>query len=121
MKSEQTLEKNINLIEKLLLGKNSYEGWFSTWDDSIDYIVKYEIGKITLKESRSELAKYEGKIEVIVNELWIGNRDLDTWEGVYGWDDIPESAWDDIRDDITMNLEKFLPHIWLDVDFTSNL
>lgn len=121
MESEEIISKNINLIRKLLVGKNHYEGWFSNWDDTIDYIVKYDIGEITLKETNIKIEnyKYEGKIEVIVNELWVGNRDFDTWERMYGWDDIPESAWDDIRDNITMNVEKFLPHLWLDVDFTS--
>lgn len=119
MELQQNINKIINLIRKLLNGKNHHEGWFSNWDDPIDYIVKYEIGEITLKESRSAIAKYEGRIEVIVNELWVGNRDFDTWERMYGWDDIPESAWEDIRDNITINVEKFLPHLWLEVDFTS--
>jgi len=119
MESKLLIEKKIELIKKLLKGKNKYQGWFSNYDDYTDFIVKYKIEKITLKKSTIHSFSYMGDIDVKVEELLIGSSDFDEWEIVYGWDDIPESSWDKVSEDITSDINDILPQVFLGVNFTS--
>lgn len=120
MESNKTLEKLLEQIKLFLKNKNTYEGWFYNYDQNYDFIVKYKIEDINIwKVDNDKLCNYEGYMSVKVNELWVGISEDDEWERSYGWDDIPETSWDDVKDDILDLINKFLPQICVDIHFTS--
>lgn len=120
MKTEKITQALLNQIKVLIGNKDRYEGWFLNYDDDYDFIVKYKIESIRVwKVEDDKLCKYEGFISVKVNELLVGISEQDEWERMYGWDDIPETSWDYVKEDILSIVEKLIPQICLDVDFTS--
>jgi hypothetical protein len=114
---------------------NEYEGiFFQPWDEGYqDYVIKFNITKVTIwstegYEERDPFLRsiyhpkpdslFEGTVYVKVDRLLVGDKRRDSWERMYGEDDITETAWDDFKDYISDTILKWLPKVNVDVDIT---
>ena len=130
------LPQNHSMIEaiKYAVG-NEYEGiFFQPWDEGYqDYVIKFNITKVTIwstegYEQRDPFLRsiyhpkpdslFEGTVYVKIDRLLVGDKRRDSWERMYGEDDITGTAWDDYKDYISDTILKWLPKVNVDVDIT---
>jgi hypothetical protein len=95
----------------------------NTFDEvTLDVSIEYHVEKSVVWKSKLEnmafyqgfRTEYEGTIYIIVDRLLVGLKDEDTWERMYGYDDIPEYIWDDLKETIWGQVKKYFD---TDVDF----
>ena len=119
--------KTLEMVYNIHKNTKKYEGWFTNpYDDyGVDFIVDFSVKKVELwnnaldDESREILqgeCLYEGVIHIKINKILIGYEASNDWEQVYYEDDLPERAWDDLKENVQEDVSNFLPHICLDVN-----
>jgi hypothetical protein len=95
----------------------------NTFDEvTLDVSIEYHVEKSVVWKSKSENMafyegvgpEYEGTVYIIVDGLLVGLKDKDTWERMYGYDDIPEYIWDEFQETIWTQVKKYFD---TDVDF----
>ena len=95
----------------------------NTFDEvTLDVSIEYHVEKSVVWESKLEnmafyqgfRTEYEGTVYIIVDRLLVGLKDEDTWERMYGYDDIPEYIWDEFKETIWGQVKKYFD---TDVDF----
>ena len=87
----------------------------NTYDEvTLDVSIEYHVEKSAVWESNRGSSKYEGTVYIIVDRLLVGFKDEDTWERLYGYDDIPEYIWDEFKETIWGQVKKYFD---TDVDF----
>ena len=95
----------------------------NTFDEvTLDVSIEYHVEKSVVWESKLEnmafyqgfRTEYEGTVYIIVDRLLVGFKDEDTWERLYGYDDIPEYIWDEFKETIWGQVKKYFD---TDVDF----
>jgi ribosome-binding factor A len=117
---KEKIEKFEGLIRKLLIGNRKYKGWYSlpysdSYDDGVDWVVNVLPYEIKLQQSNLNYLNtdkncvYDVKIVLIVESMFVGSEENNEWERVYGINDLPESVWDEIKDDTQKTIENFLP------------
>lgn len=119
---KEKIEKLEGLIHKLLLGDRMYKGWYSlpysdSYDDGVDWIVRVLPYQIQLSPSTvnnlnvNENCIYEVKIVLMVESIFVGSEENNEWEKAYGINDLPESSWDEIQDNVYKKIKDFMPNI----------
>ena len=95
----------------------------NTFDEvTLDVSIEYHVEKSVVWKSKLEnmafyqgfRTEYEGTVYIIVDRLLVGLKDEDTWERMYGYDDIPEYIWDEFKETIWGQVKKYFD---TDVDF----
>lgn len=119
----------IDIIKKLL--GNEYENFYGDPFDEehYDVIIKFNIEKVSLWKveekpfsSTSWSSKfqkkydYEGTVYIEITTLLVGNKNEDKWEKMYGYDDIPETVWEEFQDYIYGEVNKWLPSVNVDAE-----
>jgi len=119
---------------KQVVGKE-YEGiFYQPWDEDYqDYVIRFHITKVTMWSTQGYEqndaflrsiyhpkpdSKFEGAVYVKIDSLLVGDRRTDSWEKMYGEDDITETAWDDFKDYISDTIANWIPSVNLDVDIS---
>ena len=114
---------------------DEYEGiFYQPWDEDYqDYVIRFHITKVTMwstegyEQNDAFLrsiyhpkpdSKFEGTVHVKIDTLLVGDKRRDSWERMYGEDDITETAWDEFKDNISDNISKWIPGVNLDVDIS---
>jgi hypothetical protein len=114
---------------------NEYEGiFFQPWDEGYqDYVIKFHITKVTMWSTEGYEqtdpflrsiynpkpdSLFEGTVHVKIDRLLVGDKQRDSWERMYGEDDITETAWDDFKDYISDTILKWLPKVNVDTDIS---
>ena len=133
---DEHLPQNHPIIEAIkYLINNEYEGiFFQPWDEDYqDYIIRFNITKVTMWSTKGfderdpflrsiyspkPGSSFEGTVHVKIDTLLVGDKRRDSWEKMYGEDDITETAWDDFKDYIIDTISKFIPGVNLDVDIS---
>ena len=120
--AKEKIEKLEGLIRKLLLGDRMYKGWYSlpysdSYDEGVDWIVRALPYQIQLSQSTvnnlnvNENCIYEVKIVLMVESIFVGSEENNEWERAYGINDLPESSWDEIQDNVYKKIKDFMPNI----------
>jgi hypothetical protein len=87
----------------------------NTFDEiTLDVSIEYHVEKSVVWESNWGSSKYEGTVYIIVDRLLVGLKDVDTWERMYGYDDIPDYIWDGFKEIIWEQVRKYFES---DIDF----
>ena len=89
-------------------------------DDVINLSIEYHIEKCSIWKTKPEnvppyqlfSTEYEGTVYIIVDRLLVDLNN--TWERMYGYDDIPEFIWDEFKEKIWTQVKKYFD---TDVDF----
>jgi len=119
---------------KYVVGKE-YEGiFFQPWDEGYqDYVIRFHITKVTMwstegyEQNDTFLrsiyhpkpdSKFEGTVYVKIDTLLVGDRRTDSWEKMYGEDDITETAWDEFKDHISDGISNWISGVSLDIDIS---
>jgi len=114
---------------------DEYKGiFYQPWDEDYqDYEIRYHVPKVTMwstegyEQNNAFLrsiyhpkpdSKFEGTVYVKIDSLLVGDRRTDSWEKMYGEDDITETAWDDFKDYISDTIANWIPSVNLDVDIS---
>jgi len=114
---------------------DEYKGiFYQPWDEDYqDYEIRYHVPKVTMwstegyEQNNAFLrsiyhpkpdSKFEGTVYVKIDSLLVGDRRTDSWEKMYGEDDITETAWDEFKDHISDTVVKWIPSVNLDVDIS---
>ena len=114
---------------------DEYKGiFFQPWDEDYqDYEIRFHVPKVTMwsTEGYEENdpfirsiyhpkpgSKFEGTVYVKIDSLLVGDRRTDSWEKMYGEDDITETAWDEFKDHISDGISNWFPNYDVDVDIT---
>lgn len=111
-------KKTLEIVYTILKNMKQYEGWYTNpYDDyGVDFIIDYSTKKVIMSRTKGdEECLYEGTIYIKIENILIGYSSTNEWEKVYYEDDLPESSWDDLKEDIQEEVFKFLPHVCLDV------
>jgi hypothetical protein len=94
--------------------------YLNTFDEIIlDVLVEYHVKKSSIWDANWGGEKYEGTVYIIIDRLLVGSKDQDTWERMYGYDDIPEFIWDELEDKLWNELKKYFD-VNVDFDFEMN-
>jgi len=114
---EKTLWYNYNFFKKIFQYFNldvvENQHYITKWvEETIITGVNYT-GSNT-RESNWGSSKYEGTVYIIVDRLLVGLKDVDTWERMYGYDDIPDYTWDGFKEIIWEQVRKYFE---ADIDF----
>jgi len=89
--------------------------YYNTFDEiPLDVSIEYHVKKSSIWDINWGSTKYEGTIYIIVDRLLVGFKDQDTWERMYGYDDIPDYIWDEFKMKIWEQVKKYFD---TDVDF----
>lgn len=85
-----------------------YSQYYNTYDNVVlDVLIEYHVENVSIWESTYGDTKYHGTIDFIVDRLLVGYKHEDTWERMYGFDDISETVWEDIEEDLKSQVEKY--------------
>jgi len=100
-----------------LVGSNSeftdfYTQPYADNEESVDYVIKYNIDKISLWKEDSD---YVGTIRLNIEGIFVGDSDSNKFERMYYRDDLPELCWENFEDSILNEIEKFMPNISVDI------
>jgi len=95
---------------------DSYSMPYSDNDDMVDYHIGYHIDKISLWEEGD--GEFSGTIKLIIDDILIGESNLDEWERVYWRDDLPSWSWDRMEEDILSKIEQWIPNVGVDIELT---
>ena len=95
---------------------DSYSMPYSDNDDMVDYHIGYHIDKISLWEEGN--GEFSGTIKLIIDDILIGESNLDEWERVYWRDDLPSWSWDRMEEDILSKIEQWIPNVGVDIELT---
>ena len=80
----------------------------NTFDEiTLDVSIEYHVEKSVVWESDLGSSKYAGTVYIIVDRLLVGLKDVDTWERMYGYHDIPDYIWDGFMDEIWKQVKKY--------------
>jgi hypothetical protein len=77
----------VKVVGKVGEFDDSYSMPYSDNDDMVDYHIGYHIDKISLWEEGD--GEFSGTIKLIIDDILIGESNLDEWERVYWRDDLP--------------------------------
>ena len=121
MNPEEKIEKIkkliIRLFGKVKTIKGQYMMPYSTGNDYVDWSVIYKIDRVNIWETEKyNNCKYSGTIYVEPIEIKVGFED--DWEYLKYITDLPSWIGDDIKDNILDEIEKWLPMVCVDIDFT---
>jgi hypothetical protein len=112
---------------------DEYKGiFYQPWDEDYqDYEIRFHVPKVTMWSTegyeQNDIflrsiyhpkpdSKFEGTVYVKIDSLLVGDRRTDSWEKMYGEDDITETAWDEFKDHISDGISNWIPSVNLDVD-----
>lgn len=118
------MSKEIEIISKLIKNffknKNKFEGWFTSYDDEYqqEYIIEYTPSKLFIEKdnNKKSLCSFNGEIEITVNSIKVFDYEERVWVSAYR-DDLPEYVWDDLNDNISIDLDELLPQVCLKFNF----
>lgn len=121
LKEDTSTEKFISLLKNTLSGEREFKGNYSmpysdSNDDRVDFIIEYNITKISMWKTKGPHCNYEGVIYVKIDRVLVGFEHLDEWEraGIY---DLPSWVEDDFKDSIQDDI-KIFGKLCMDVDYT---
>ena len=110
----------LELIKKFVKSNGVFEDYYYTpYSENelpIDVRIPYKVTKISLHKEKEGKFKYEGVVYVKPLEVLQGvGGQFDTG---YSLDDIPEYLLDNFTESIVKDIDNFLSHVYLEVDFT---
>ncbi len=110
----------LELIKKFVKSNGVFEGYYHTpYSENefpIDVKIPYKVTKISLHKEKQGKFKYEGVVYVTPLEVLQGVDGQ--FETGYSLDDIPEYLLDNFTESIVKDIDNFLSHVYLEVDFT---
>jgi hypothetical protein len=110
----------LNLIKKFVKSDGVFESYYhapySENEFPIDVRIPYKVTKISLHKEKQGKFKYEGVVYVKPLEVLQGVDGQ--FETGYSLDDIPEYLLDDFTESIVKDVDNYLNHVYLEVDFT---
>jgi len=110
----------LNLIKKFVKSDGVFESYYHTpYSENelpIEVKIPYKVTKISLHKEKQGKFKYEGVIYVKPLEVLQGVEGQ--FETGYSLDDIPEYLLDDFTESIVKDVDNYLNHVYLEVDFT---
>jgi hypothetical protein len=123
MEMDKHTEQTIEMIHKLLKNKNQFDDWYSMPysdnEDQVDVHIEYKIKKVLLKKNNSD-PDYLFLGTVIIQPTKVSLGANDDWEHGFKQDDISESIWDSLGEDVVEDIDSILPHVYMipEFDFT---
>ncbi len=120
MENQERIDRTLKMIHKVLDGRHTYETQYSypysDNDYGIDVKIGYRIKKVRIWINKDDdECVYEGTI--YIEPLDIAQGVNGEWEVFYGQDDISESIWDDLGEEVGSKILHLLPHVCLDYDY----
>jgi hypothetical protein len=120
MEMDNTTQKTLDMVHKLLDGTHVFEGWYSmpysdSNDDVVDYQIKYRAKKVSIWKMKNGECQYEGTI--YIEPLGISLGVNDEWEHGFRQHDISELIWDDLGENTIKKVSTILPHVCVDYDW----
>jgi hypothetical protein len=121
MNPEEKIEKIKKLITKLFNKVMTMEGKYmmpySTNNDYANWSVIYRIDRVNIWETKKyNNCIYSGTIYLEPIEIKVGFEG--DWEYMKYITDLPSWVEDDVKDSILDEIEKWLPMVCVDIDFT---
>ena len=109
----------LNLIKKFVKSDGVFESYYHTpYSENelpIEVKIPYKVTKISLHKEKQGKFKYEGVIYVKPLEVLQGVDGQ--FETGYSLDDVPEYLLDDFTESIVKDVDNFLSHVYLEIDF----
>lgn len=120
METEEKINRTLKMIHSVLDGRHVFETWYSLPyadnENGIDIKIGYKIKKVKIwKTKDDDECLYEGTIYIEPLEIMLGQND--EWETMYGEDDVSQSVWDDLGEEVGSKILHLLPHVCLDYDY----
>ena len=126
LKETERLDEVGELIAEFINNNlSTFEGqYYSPFDEIMyDVYIEYHTNKVSVwNEKDIDWAKsnYYGTVYITIDRLLVGIKEEDTWERMYGIDDIPGWLWDEFTERISEQVNKYFDaNVDCDITFKS--
>jgi hypothetical protein len=121
MEMDKVTEKTLEMIYKLLKGKNQFDTWYTmpyseSDDDRVDVHIDYKIQKVLIRKHTFN-PDYLFNATIVIEPIKISLGVNDDWETGFKQHDISEYIWDILSEDAVEGIESILPHVFIIIDF----
>jgi len=117
---ETATEKYLEIIKNTLKGDREFKGKYlmpyTDKDDYVDFVISYNVTRVSLWKSNGKHCMYEGTVYVKIDKIMVGFEGTDDWENVKNIQNLPSWIEDDFKDLILDELNIF-DNICMDVDY----
>jgi hypothetical protein len=117
---ETATEKYLEIIKHTLKGDREFKGKYlmpyTDKDDYVDFVISYNVTRVSLWKSNGKNCQYEGVVYVKIDRIMVGFEGTNDWENVKKIQNLPSWIEDDFKDLLQNELNIF-DNICMDIDY----